>query len=131
MRTAAQQTSNVLRFATKPKKPRAKRKTGNEWRSVARSWRIKDGRNVIVLIPLAVMGEDGARSFKGEAYWHDGAASWWLANTSPDVPGCASIADVFGCGPELWHPMPSDPPVPAKKTAVSRKVKRVSKRRAN
>jgi hypothetical protein len=113
--TTCNPTRNLLTLVPREPKSRALRKGADEWRSIAHSWRIKDGRSVIVSVPI-----DGEDPFIGEAYWHVETGAWWLANTAPNKKGLPSIFDVFGSGPTMWHPMPPKPPVKHRKSAVSR-----------
>ena len=94
-----------LRQAPKSRKP-SKRKGADEWRALNRSHRVKDGRALLLAVP------DPRRPGNfiiGEAYFHVAAGAWFWANTSPDLPGCDAITDVFNMTGALWMPMVSPP----------------------
>lgn len=90
----------------KPKRKTPQRRKGpDEWRAINRSFRVKDGRSLILAVPDP---RRPGEHIVGEAYWHVETAAWWWANTAPGVPGCDAIEDVYGA-PEAWMPMPSAP----------------------
>ncbi len=96
----------VVKLKTAKRKPTTKRKAADAWRALNRSHKVKDNRALIIAI------KDPRRPgewITGQAYWSISAKSWWWANTSPDLPGCDAISDVYDLTGALWMPMPPAP----------------------
>lgn len=100
--------NKVIDIATrKSHKPvtKSRRKRPDEWRSISRSARVKDGRSVLLAVP------DPRRAgalLVIEAWWCITSRAWWPANCASGVPGCEPVVDTYGA-PTQWTPMPAPP----------------------
>jgi hypothetical protein len=88
------------------KRKQSRRKRADEWRALNRSFKVRDGRPLLLAIkdPLKP-----GRWITGQAYWCTRTKAWWWANCAAGVPGCDPISDIYDLTGAQWMPFPPAP----------------------